>query len=234
VELSVGVLIIGSLYWDTRGGRDAWREKRLQMEGDFIVTAPIRYGRRSLTGTYTMVFGDVPKLGQARVVPCKRSAKTVDDLIEEAEWLWSAERREVPPDESELDHALSSTWGCVALLTSPTTHIRESWLQCWAHRVLTKNAGGRIQQHLVDDRGLLEVPWPEFAQGEGPVLPDLLLATTNSPSLTNNAFPTADEIADAWNREIGDSAEYFRRNRSSGIYTFEDESILSRLRPELR
>jgi hypothetical protein len=234
MSFSVGILIIGSLYWDTSGGRNEWRENRLQMSRDFVVKAPIRYGRRSKTGTFTMVFGSVPTLGQARVVPCKKSVVTVEDLIDEAEWLWAAERREVPGDEQNLDHKLSSDWGSVALLTNPKVNMSQSWKDCWTKSVLTKSDETARAWRLVDDLGLLQLPWPKLARGDHSTPLDLLLATTNSPTLTNNLYPTAHEVADAWNQETGGSAEYFRKNRSSGIYTFEDDAISSCLRPDLR
>jgi hypothetical protein len=202
MSLSVGILIIGSLYWDTRGGRDRWRENRLQMDRDFVVKVPIRYGRRSKTGTYTMVFGSVPTLGQARVVPCKKSVSTGKDLIDEAEWLWAGERRDVPRDEHQLDHELSSDWGCVALLTNPNAHIHQSWRDCWANRVSAESEERVIAQHLVDGRGLLHVPWPELVQGGGSTPLDLLLATTNRPTITNDSYPSAQDIADAWNQGL--------------------------------
>jgi hypothetical protein len=234
MNLSVGILIIGSLYWDTRGGRDRWRENRLQMDRDLLVKAPIRYGRRSQSGTYTMVFGPVPALGQARAVPCKKPVSSFKELIAEAEWLWTAERRDVPTEERQLAHKLSAAWGCVALLTNPNAQTSQAWLDCWASRVSAEGEHGAGEEHLVDHRGLLQVPWPELAQGGGAAPLDLLLATTNSPTLTNGSYPSAQEIADAWNQKTGGSAEYFRRNRNSGIYTFEDESIARRLRPEVR
>lgn len=55
MPLSMGVLIIGSLYW-REGGRDRWRRWRLDMTSKWLVRAPIRYGRRSLNNTFTMVF----------------------------------------------------------------------------------------------------------------------------------------------------------------------------------
>lgn len=45
MPLTVGILIIGSLLWDER--RQAWRNARLDMASIEIVTAPIRYVRRS-------------------------------------------------------------------------------------------------------------------------------------------------------------------------------------------
>ena len=54
---TLGVLIIGSLFWDN-STRDEWRRDRLDLERRQYVRAPIRYGRQS-TGrgcSYTMVF----------------------------------------------------------------------------------------------------------------------------------------------------------------------------------
>ena len=44
-ELGAGILVIGSLFWDT--SRQGWRDERLHMAASEAVTAPIRYGRRS-------------------------------------------------------------------------------------------------------------------------------------------------------------------------------------------
>jgi hypothetical protein len=234
MSFSVGILMIGSLYWDTRGGRNEWRENRLQMDSDFVVRAPIRYGRRSNSGTYTMVFGSVPIAGGARIVPCKKPVVTAKDLIDEAEWLWAAERRIVPRDEQNLDHKLSAHWGSVALLPNPNVQIQQSWQDCWTKSVATDSDKTAMAWRLVDDRGLLQLPWPKLAKSDDSTPLDLLLATTNSPTLTDNLYPTAQEVADAWNHEPGGSAEYFRKNRSCGIYTFEDDAITNFLRPDLR
>jgi len=47
VPLTAGVLIIGSLFWDSERGRPAWRDARLNMASAQTVTAPLRYGRRA-------------------------------------------------------------------------------------------------------------------------------------------------------------------------------------------
>ena len=56
--LLLGVLIIGSLYWDRACHRTNWRRDRLDQCRGRHVRAPIRYGRRSKTRgcSYTMVF----------------------------------------------------------------------------------------------------------------------------------------------------------------------------------
>ena len=55
--LSLGVLIIGSLYWDN-ANREQWRQERLDPNHKLCVHAPIRYGRQSANrgNSYTMVF----------------------------------------------------------------------------------------------------------------------------------------------------------------------------------
>lgn len=81
---------------------------------------------------------------------------------------------------------------------------------------------------LVDDSGTLLVRWPNLSAG-GPVPVDLLLATSNDPE---PAYPIAQEIGEAWNREPDHKrrAEYFRRNKENGIYTFQDHAIEELLR----
>ena len=62
MPLTAGVLIIGSLLWDSEEDRPTWRDVRLDIASAQAVTAPIRYGR--LSGkkrghTHTMVFSSV-------------------------------------------------------------------------------------------------------------------------------------------------------------------------------
>lgn len=45
--MRIGVLIIGSLYWDGSAARCQWRHDRLGCGGQRKVRAPIRYGRKS-------------------------------------------------------------------------------------------------------------------------------------------------------------------------------------------
>src|SRR5262245_52210829 len=93
VSLTAGVLIIGSLLWDSEKGRRAWRDARLIVPLAQTVTAPIRYGRRSGTrgNSYTMVFSRLCPPGGAKLVPCSHVISTLQDLIAEAECLWKAE-----------------------------------------------------------------------------------------------------------------------------------------------
>lgn len=49
MSLTIGILAIGSLYWD-KGVREGWRNSRLRMDHERTVMVPIRYGRLSKSG----------------------------------------------------------------------------------------------------------------------------------------------------------------------------------------
>ena len=70
---SIGILIAGSLYWSTEPYRVTWRDKFLDISRVIPVRAPIRYGRKSRLGSYTMVFAPGSPIGQAKVVACRRT-----------------------------------------------------------------------------------------------------------------------------------------------------------------
>lgn len=148
------------------------------------------------------------------------------DLVSEAEWLWAAETNRVPslcvlsPGEP-----ISASWGgCAALLGNPQSDVPQTLFDGWAERVSREKHYDANERRLVDPSGTLLIGWPNISDGGGPVPVDLLLATSNDPE---SAYPTPEEIANAWNREPADRPrnEYFRRNRDNGIYTFEDQEI---------
>jgi hypothetical protein len=221
MHLTVGVLIIGSLYWRPEG-RDRWRRWRLDGDNKWLVKAPIRYGRRSQNQTYTMIFSpehQEDQFGQAVVVQCRRDVACAPDLIREAEWLWSAEDNKVPSlCCSSPKQSISASWGCVALLGNPRSEIPQNLLAEWAKHVIGHCAGN--EQRLVDDRGMLRIPWPKLSSDGSPVPMDLLLATSNDRDAT---YPTVREIAEAWNQHP--EVDYFRSNRKHEIETFQDQAI---------
>src|SRR2546427_3819513 len=96
-SMRLGILIVGSLYWDRSPVRCRWRQDRLSVSGEHRVRVPIRYGRNSGTrgDTFTMVFAtscsDPAMLGTGIVVPTRANCRAPDHLVEEAECLWAAE-----------------------------------------------------------------------------------------------------------------------------------------------
>jgi hypothetical protein len=234
VPLTAGVLIIGSLFWESERGRAAWRDARLNVVSAQTVSAPIRYGRRSGTrgNSYTMVFSRQCSPGRAKLVPCSHAISTLQDLIAEAECLWKAEE----PDAQA--HRIASTWGCVAVLCHPERTIPEDVLRGWADRVSREPDYGRVSQTKDEgilvgrNDGLLRIEWPRLAESGAAADFDLLLVTANDPriSASSPTYPTAQAIAEAWNR-AGHHVEYFWNNIDSGICTFEDDRIRALLRP---
>ena len=238
MPLNVGILIIGSLLWDSEEDRPAWRNARLEIGSALAVTAPIRYGR--LSGkkrghTYTMVFSRLCEIGQGKVVRCSHTVSSATDLIAEAEHLWKVEQ-------SDADAGrIAANWGCVALLCNPARNIPEGILRGWADRVGREHGYGHVSQtqeegRLVTDDGLLLIDWPRLVEGGAPVSLDLLLVTANDPRVTvaSPTYPGVETIANAWNTAASEYAEYFWKNLDHGIRTFQDDEIRARLHPRNR
>ena len=222
-EFSLGVLIIGSMYWDTSSKRVEWRSERLlDVHNPHKVKVPIRYGRRSRGrgNTYTMVFSpdlDEGKFGQALAIRCRSQ-----DIVEEAKWLWAAERKQ------DGDCGVSAPWGCVGLLLNNKSASRLSE-QCKRWHEFVSACGERSSSYRelakhkagVKEDGSLTIPWPKLANGNGsPLEFDALLAVATAPS---NQDPS--EIAKSWKEADKKYMCYFYNNRECGIQTSQDDEI---------
>src|SRR5690554_4953001 len=99
VDMRAGVLVVGSLWWDTQQHRIQWRRDRLLTDDSIRVRVPLRYGRRSRSrgNTFTMVMSEGREDGQALIVPCRNELATFDGLRSEAEQLWAAEHCAAAP-----------------------------------------------------------------------------------------------------------------------------------------
>lgn len=236
MEASIGILIIGSLYWDDRPNRSRRRCERLNLSTATSVYAPIRYGRCSETRgySYTMVFSqglalDKASLGTAIAVACKRSVQGIQDLEEEAEALWTAES-----NATSANGRIGAVWGCVALAVNPTHPVSEVVREGWARRVSQEQSYGHFdhatdEEGIVEQRGVLNVPWPRCTDAS-PLEFNALLATATRPTLVRGAYPSARQIADAWKTRDGSAhVDYFWRNRKHNITTFQDAEIESYL-----
>ena len=224
--MQIGVLIIGSLYWDDSKCRPAWRSERLNLEREERVRVPIRYGRRSKKrgNTYTMVISSglaEEKFGTAIAVPC-----TSADVFTEAEQLWAAERNATHGPVGTI----ATGWGCVGLLEHPRGSLDREGRERWTKRVRREPCYGNLP-HARDERsavsklGFLNIDWPKTMNGS--LLEwDLLLASATHPTLDNEAYPSSRDIARAWQTSEGRSeVKYFRENRKNGIWTFQDAEI---------
>ena len=227
--LRIGVLMVGSLFWDKeREHRDEWRCNRLEMGGAQFVKVPIRYGRRSNKRelTYTMVFStslNEDQFGQGIVVPCNSR-----DLIEEAVCLWTAETDCGKNPKCEISAKWG--WGCVAIVENPGNPMPEKVRNAWVERVSRERRYGRLKSAAgenvaVNGLGTLQIPWPEPAQG-GEIEMDVLLATATNPTIVEGEYASAKAIADAWMTRRGKTEmKYFWNNRKNRIETFQDQEI---------
>lgn len=225
-DVHIGVLIIGSLYWDDAKRRPALRRERLDFERKEQVRVPIRYGRLSSTRgkTYTMVISSglaEENFGTAIAVPC-----TSADLFTEAEQLWAAEQNAT----HEPDGTIATRWGCVGLLEHPRGPLDREERERWTKRVQREPCYGNLphardERPAVSESGFLSIDWPETVNGS--LLEwDVLLAAVTCPTLVNGEYPSPSVIARAWQTSEGRSeVKYFRENRKNGIRTFQDGEI---------
>ena len=169
--------------------------------------------------------------GRAIVVPYIRRARSAADVVDEAVHLWTAETS----DGANRQCRVSARWGCVGLLPNPQRPLPADLRAAWTQRVSRDPGYGRLSAAVdedvaVDESGFLRIPWPECEDGSDLEV-DVLLATATEPTVVegDGRYPTAQEIADAWNNS-GGSVDYFYMNRDHGIRTFQDPDIEASLK----
>lgn len=221
-----GVLTVGSLLWGEDDRRDAWRQNWLALDRRVAVFAPIRYGRKSPSGTHTMVLSRAcsrtSRRGTAWVVPFQHSTSSEQVLRNQVMALASAEanRELVKPYRD---------WFSVGLRTRPASRSRTTILQWWQsvhpglpldHDLLSEHLPS--EGPVVDREAHLRIAWPTTVGANGPCDLDYVLATPTVPTLGRRRYPAVAEIASAWTT----NQEYFRKNRQVGISTVQDSQIL--------
>ena len=166
------------------------------------------------------------EFGTGMAVPCKSQ-----NLIEEAKWLWAAEAK---LEQGPADR-LSARWGCVALLENPERPLPRTVRNEWTARTSKECGYGDLirvdgEDAVVDKSGRLNIGWPTTLK-HVPLEWNALLATANSPLGSRRGYPSAEQIADAWDSEDGrEELDYFRNNTKHGITTHQDPHIQDRLR----
>ena len=231
--MKAGVLIAGSLAWETTGRREEWRRKRLSMKNRRLATAPLRYGRRSKGRdcTFTMVFSfscvkDGRATGIGLAVPFIRELKHVDDLLDEAVHLWRVESN----GKVGVRGAVSAKWGAVALLVNPMGTVEPDFLEGWKRAVECSPNYGELRTAagepaiLDPESGLAQFSWPEPADSDEALPFDALLLTATDPEIAGGEYADLAMVARAWNANK-DQVRYFRENRKLGIWTADDEEI---------
>ncbi len=205
--MRVASLQIGSLFWE----QHRWRTGVLDFDRARPVDVPIRYARKSLSrdNGYTMVLcSSLTPLGGAYLVPFCREVVTFDDLVSLAEEMAYAEG---------FSQSLATTWGALAL-SGADEKFRALWagkLNLGAAAVVARFPEGASP---MADTGLVSTVL-DAGEGIGAVL-----AAVTSPT---GAFPTVEQIIGGMGEpnRPNKGHQYFRRNRQSGIRTFQDEEI---------
>jgi hypothetical protein len=227
MELKVGILIIGSLWWDDIYGRPDWIKRYLRSDAAVNVPAPVRYGRFSARRrSYTMLFSSSAGPGQAKVVPCALNINKPEDIVAEGERLWKVE--------DDKDRRISSVWrqgqdgGCVVLCVNPDRRSddHDFVIDTWKQRVSKEPTvysnfpkSPDDDSNLVSKDGMLSY-WPDGVEV------DFLLATANYPFQLDKptSYPSARTIAQAW-LDNPSELRYFTNNRFYGFHTFQDAAI---------
>jgi hypothetical protein len=234
--LRVGILIIGSLFWDlTKLDRGRWQNERLDMAAKQRVNAQIRYGRWSAggEGQYTMTLSRTAGPGIAYAVPCKKVVSTLADL--------EAEVRALAVAEGLVDYYGAPRWktfGAVGVAFRDAgdelvPRLVEQWGQSFGFRRNLQTTLWETFKRLeefppLSHDGLLTIEWPTGVDSGEPISFDLLLAVATEPTPIGRRYASPNEIAESLVNRAG-GAEYFRQNVLNGIRTQDDQAIWSAL-----
>ncbi len=240
-----GALIIGSLLWQDHlwneddDIRKNWRKQHLSIKDKIPVSVPIRYGRRSGKGIYTMTYANSTrsKPGTGWIAPFKNYCKSFSELLEEAKAMSKAEGMK---GQLIKETENGDVWSIVCLLINinkisakERVFITTSWIKELKKERAYKEFNNKSFRHgsetpSVKANGILNIPWCKAViKKDWDKLNsyDFLLATATVP--TGKAYPTIDNLA---NGVIADNdREYFKKNRKDSITTFQDQKIINRM-----
>lgn len=229
-----GILIVGSLIWDMSPIRVKWRKLCLIIENSKFTPVRIRYGRCSATreDTYSIIMSNHPKTkpGQGIIVPFKSEIRSFRQLEKQAFTLSLAEGiwKEIEKPK------IYAGWGTVGLLVNPKINqkdkvsaslIIERWINLYENYknefdpnnyIISKN-----EPQVIDKNGFLKLEWTEEMNEF-----DFLLATPVKPR--PRRLLKCEEISNRMNEKGYYS--YFQNNRKSGIMTFQDKKIKTKLK----
>lgn len=233
-----GILIIGSLLWDSKvNNRDKWRE-RLDIIAKKKVLLPIRYGRCSSENrkhTYTMVISkeieQTSTLGSGYFVPFNRPVDNEERFIEEVVQFAKAE--------GFKGNRIAANWGVTCLKINPNTSEENyKFLTSTWNKLISRNKsktksnqtlpklkkfGLEHEEKSITDNWMSNISDDIFKDLENV---DFLFVTSTAIRYKKSdkiKYPKVSEIAKAMYE--GDYYEYFLRNRMEGIFTNEDKLI---------
>ncbi|MEI6265833.1 MAG: hypothetical protein WCP74_12060 [Sphingobacteriia bacterium] len=234
ILLNGGVLIIGSLLWDTDNQRQKWRNNSLEVDRRILVPAPIRYGRvsKERSCTFSMVFSNDcnqdNQIGEAIFVPFKDNPLNFEKMEFQTQELIKSERKKETLDSDKFNWG----WGTLTISVNPKILNETSEKFNQAKLLLSywrdKYSNGfnpndyKVGQELpvLDKQGILNFSWTEKLNDF-----DFFIATATKPEREH--YPTSKHIADRM--LANEYSDYFRNNVQFGISTFQDKEILEAL-----
>jgi hypothetical protein len=242
LNLKGGALIIGSLLWqddlkveDKDGIRKKWRDSCLEEES-IRIKAPIRYGRLSGGGIYTMVLSksceEESKAGIGYVkVLNKYPFNSWGDIESQVIEMSKAEGM------NGKFIAGKPVWCTMSILFNSDRideGKRDFIIGKWIEKVEADGGGGDLVEYkfgdeesalksdctlnfnwfsTVDERHVMELSSLDF----------IICTATKQKSTNSSTYPSIKEIAESVKKDI--KREYFKNNVKHGISTFEDELI---------
>jgi hypothetical protein len=245
-KLTGGVIIIGSLLWDKNVGRDDWRQKRLNLLDKILVKVPIRYGRFSTDGIYTMVFSTDcekrNKLGTGFVVPLKENPiESINSLICEGRMMAGAEGMK---NGFVGKNKEGQIWASLVILfnrkkgVDPGIH--NSVLAQWTKEFEADGGGHDTSEYRVGKekssitkKGELQISWPNSVDPkDAPKVNafDFLIATSTKPKHEEpgkGKYASLDELTQSVRNDS--TRRYFFSNYRHAISTFQDNNVVNLL-----
>jgi len=248
INLNGGVIIIGSLLWedDLNHGdklRKTWRENSLEIENKILAKLPIRYGRYSRSGIYTMVFSTNCErrktLSTGYIIPFKKNPiNSIDILIAEAREMSNAEGMN-----GKFVGGNQKLWSSMGIILNNDKlekKLKEFILKKWEENFI--NDGGSLdlkdykigrEKQSISRKGELQINWPKALNSKDTIKIDrldFLLATSTKPKHKKSKlkkYPNVYEIAESIQND--NTRDYFLNNFKHNIITFNDVKIINKL-----
>lgn len=235
-----GVLVIGSLLWQDDLNpndkvRKSWRNNRLSIEQGILVKTPIRYGRLSKSGIYTMTFSNscIKKQGTAFAIPFRQKKfDSVEEIIYEGKELSKAEGMD---GNFMSSGKTNSPWGVLGILLNPNNidknrikSIIKGWSESMAREGILNNKIFKLQSEkpAIKTTGELNIKWPmvvDVRQKDDFNKFDFLLATVTRPT----DYPSITKLKATVLKDK--TRYYFIQNFKNGITTFQDIGVINQL-----
>jgi len=234
-----GVLLIGSLYWESDEIRENWRSERLDITNARRISLPIRYGRisRRRYRTYSMVYSSTlphAKWGTGYLVPFRHNSfNEVSEIRNETDQMIRVERKFTSADWEAIKRYspyYNWDWGAIGLVLNENVHgsvddgdaqqLLRHWKESYSPDYTPENYSLYWEQPMLSPGGVLSLQLPGMSEY------DFLLTTVVQPNTgkEKQRYPEAREIAEVMYRT--NCYTYFLQSIRTGISTFQDREIL--------